>query len=222
MRRKLLVAFLLIFILVFGVACKDKKDDVETGNNADTNIEDNVDDEDNIDVDDENAEDDSSSEDADLDDEELTDEPIADDVFVDEGPDESEGEDELEEEVFGHIYTYEILSKVMYARTEVNVRTLPSTQGEILGQLQVNDEINITGKVLETGWYRVEFKDQVAYVHYDYLVDTPIPVKEPEKTEEAAEVENLEAASFTNQIIIVAATGNQATVSMYEKTNNGK
>lgn len=42
-------------------------------------------------------------------------------------------------------YTYTDMSAIKYAKQTVNVRTLPSTDGEKIGALSANDEITITG-----------------------------------------------------------------------------
>ena len=69
-------------------------------------------------------------------------------------------------------YTYTDMSATMYAKQSVNVRTLPNTDGEMVGSLSTNQEIVITGQCNETGWYRFEYNGQTAYVSNNYLSDT--------------------------------------------------
>ena len=73
-------------------------------------------------------------------------------------------------------YTYADMSATKYAKQTVNVRTLPSTDGEKIGALSTNDEITITGQCNETGWYRFEYNGQTAYVFADYVGDNKVEV----------------------------------------------
>lgn len=68
-------------------------------------------------------------------------------------------------------YTYRELKSVMYAKSSVNVRNLPSTEGECLGGLNTNQEVVVTGQCNETGWYRILYNNQVAFVSNNYLVN---------------------------------------------------
>lgn len=67
-------------------------------------------------------------------------------------------------------YTYKDLNKTMYAKSTVNVRSLPSTDGDKLGSLSKGKEVKVTGQCNETSWYRIEFNGKVAYVSNTYLV----------------------------------------------------
>lgn len=66
-------------------------------------------------------------------------------------------------------YTYTEMEATMYAQQTVNVRSLPSTDGEKLGGLSANDEVKVTGQCTETNWYRIEYAGNVAYVSNNYL-----------------------------------------------------
>ena len=67
---------------------------------------------------------------------------------------------------------------IYYAQTKVNVRSLPSTDGEKLGTLSTNEEIIGLGDA-EDGWQKVRYKEQIAYVSAEYLGTEKIEVKEP-------------------------------------------
>lgn len=75
-----------------------------------------------------------------------------------------------QEEIPG--YTFTDLSQTMYATTSVNVRNLPSADGDKLGALYYNQEVIVTGKCNETGWYRIEYNSGNAYVSDSYVSDT--------------------------------------------------
>lgn len=66
-------------------------------------------------------------------------------------------------------YTYTDMDATMYAQQTVNVRSMPSTDGEKLGGLSTNDEVKVTGQCAETSWYRIEYNGNVAYVSNNYL-----------------------------------------------------
>ena len=55
----------------------------------------------------------------------------------------------------GSSYTYTNLSKTMWAKTNLNVRSEPSKIGEVIGYLAPNEEVKVTGQCNETGWYRI-------------------------------------------------------------------
>lgn len=74
-------------------------------------------------------------------------------------------------------YTFEDMEATKYAKSTVNVRSLPTADGEKLGGLSTNDEVKVTGKCNETGWYRIEYSDGVAYVSDSYLVDNKVETK---------------------------------------------
>lgn len=74
-------------------------------------------------------------------------------------------------------YTYADANKTMYAKSSVNVRSLPSTDGEKLGSLNLNDEVAVTGICNETGWYRFSLNGVEAYVSDSYLVNDRVVVQ---------------------------------------------
>ena len=82
-------------------------------------------------------------------------------------------------------YTYVDMDVVMYAQNTVNVRSLPSTDGEKLGGLNQNDEVRVTGQCNESGWYRISYNGEIGYVSNNYLgtemvvVATPTPNPTP-------------------------------------------
>lgn len=67
-------------------------------------------------------------------------------------------------------YTYSELSKTMYAKSAVNVRDLPSTDGKKIGSLKASQEITVTGKCDQTGWYRFDWNGTTGYVSDKYIV----------------------------------------------------
>lgn len=67
-------------------------------------------------------------------------------------------------------YTYSELNQTMYAKSAVNVRDLPGTDGKKIGSLKASQEITVTGKCDQTGWYRFELNNTTGYVSDKYIV----------------------------------------------------
>ena len=67
-------------------------------------------------------------------------------------------------------YTYSELNQTMYAKSAVNIRDLPSTDGKKIGSLKASQEITVTGKCDQTGWYRFELNNTTGYVSDRYIV----------------------------------------------------
>ena len=67
-------------------------------------------------------------------------------------------------------YTYSELNQTMDAKSAVNVRDLPSTDGKKIGSLKASQEIVVTGKCDQTGWYRFELNNTTGYVSDKYIV----------------------------------------------------
>lgn len=113
-------------------------------------------------------------------------------------PENSETENEpVEPEV--PKYTFEEYSpaKIMYVKSSVNVRDLPEKIGNRVGSLTTNQEVTVLARCNETGWYKIEHNDSIAYVSSNYLVnekiviETPKPEVKPEP-EEPEETESEE------------------------------
>ena len=76
------------------------------------------------------------------------------------------------------IYTYTDMSATMYAQQTVNVRDLPDTSGNKIGSLSTNDEITISAKCNETGWYMFEYNGSVAFVSNKYVGENKVEIQQ--------------------------------------------
>jgi uncharacterized protein YgiM (DUF1202 family) len=101
-------------------------------------------------------------------------------------------------------YTYTDMTATKYAKQTVNVRSLPTTDGEKVGSLSLNDAVTVTGKCNETGWYRIEYSNDVAYVSDSYLVDNKIETQAASSTTETAS-NTAETSSSTSETASSAA-----------------
>lgn len=83
------------------------------------------------------------------------------------------------------VYSFAELNQIMYAKSDVNVRDLPSTDGNKLGGLCGAQEVQVTGQCVETGWYRIVYGAGVGYVSDSYIVaDKPVAeVATPDTTQ---------------------------------------
>lgn len=71
-------------------------------------------------------------------------------------------------------YTFTEFAKTMYAKSSVNVRGLPSTDGKKLGSLSEGEVVEATGQCNETEWYRIVYNGKSAYVSGNYLLEKEV------------------------------------------------
>ena len=69
-------------------------------------------------------------------------------------------------------YTFKDLNKTMWSTDSVNVRSLPSTDGNKIGSISKDEEVKVTGQCNETKWYRIEYNGKTGYVSNKYLVES--------------------------------------------------
>ena len=105
------------------------------------------------------------------------------------------------------------IETTMYAQTKVNVRSMPSTDGEKLGSLNVNEEIIALGEAID-GWQKVRYNEEIAYVSAEYLGTEKVEIKEPvEPTKQVDEItaEDLSVPEDFNPdgIVVVIDAGHQ-------------
>lgn len=82
-------------------------------------------------------------------------------------------------------YTYTDMTATMYATQTVNVRNLPSTDGEKIGSLSTNQEIAVLGQCNETSWYKFELDGQTAFVSNSYLSTEKVESQQTQSTNNA-------------------------------------
>lgn len=83
-------------------------------------------------------------------------------------------------------YTCTEMTQTMYAKSAVNVRDLPGTDGNKIGSLKASEEITVTGKCDQTGWYRFDLNGTTAYVSDKYIVsEKPVANTDSTKTANA-------------------------------------
>ncbi len=70
------------------------------------------------------------------------------------------------------------LNMKMYASSNVNVRSGPSTDYDKIGRLDKGEEVQVTGQSKKTGWYRINYNGKTGYVSKNYLQEKPLAKKE--------------------------------------------
>ena len=100
----------------------------------------------------------------------------------------------------------------LYAQSNVNVRSKPSTEGEKLGTLSKNEKVTGLGKAVN-GWQKILYKGEVAYVSAQYLAETKVEVSastEPQKQVDEITAEDLPVPDLDpDGIIVVIDAGHQ-------------
>lgn len=81
---------------------------------------------------------------------------------------------------------------MMEALDRVNVRVLPNTEAEVLGQLEQGDRL-FAVELTEEGWYRVVYEGETGYVRSDFLKIYGV--------EEWDAPENPDATGFAGEIV---------------------
>lgn len=112
-------------------------------------------------------------------------------------------------------YTYSELNQTMYAKSAVNVRDLPSTDGKKIGSLKASQEITVTGKCDQTGWYRFELNNTTGYVSDKYIVSEKPAVNTVVANTATAGNSNTAAPAATPAPVQTTATGTTDTSGEY-------
>ena len=74
----------------------------------------------------------------------------------------------------------------MYSTTSLNVRSGPSADYDKLGSLKTGQQVKVTGKTEQTGWYRIEYNGKTGYVSGKYLQDEPVTEAATQETTKAS------------------------------------
>lgn len=107
-----------------------------------------------------------------------------------------------------NVRTLDLEVKVTGA-SSLNVRSLPSTSGSVIGAVNYGEDIHVTGNVLTKNWYQVEYNGQTGYICDDYV--TP---DFPETMACQASALNIRsAASNTSSVIGTMKYGDKVRVS---------
>lgn len=121
----------------------------------------------------------------------------------------SSNDDELQPETEVELIETEI---TMYAQTSVNIRSLPSTDGEKLGTLSTNQEVTVLGEAKD-GWHKIRHDGEIAYVSAQYLGTEKVEVATyvPQKQVDEITAEDLPIPSDfdPNGIVVVIDAGHQ-------------
>lgn len=96
-------------------------------------------------------------------------------------------------------YTFTDMDATKYAKSTVNVRSMPTQDGDKVGSLSFNQEVKVTGQCNETGWYRIEYSGETVYVSDSYLVDNKVETaKKSSNSNGSSSSGNASASSGSN------------------------
>ena len=98
-------------------------------------------------------------------------------------------------------YSYSDMNQTMYASQSVNVRNLPSTDGDKVGGLSAAQAVAVTGKCNETGWYRIEYNGGEAFVSDSYLVNEK-PVQQEPTTQPSGSSNSSDSSSGGSSVTV--------------------
>ena len=100
----------------------------------------------------------------------------------------------------------------LYAQSDVNIRSTPSTEGEKMGMLCTNQEVIGLGDEID-GWQKIRYQEDVAYVSAQYLGKEKVEIQtyEPQR-----QVDEITAADLSvpadfdpNGTVVVIDAGHQ-------------
>lgn len=83
-------------------------------------------------------------------------------------------------------YSVADMNKTMYVKQSVNLRSGPSSDYDKIGSLTTNQEVVVTGQA-DTGWYRIDYNDGVAFVSNNYLSDVKVEVNNTPSDDDSGE-----------------------------------
>lgn len=79
-------------------------------------------------------------------------------------------EDKAEDKV-EQTYTYTDIDANKYTTESLNVRSMPSTDGDIIDALAKKQQIHVISQCNETGWYKIDYDGITGYVSNKYVSD---------------------------------------------------
>lgn len=130
-------------------------------------------------------------------------------------------ETEAESEETDPGYTVTSIDKTMYARSTVNVRSLPSTDGEKQYALSPGEEVHVTGQA-STGWYQLEDGN---FVSNSYLSETyPFTSEYTASSAESTSASSTESSENAESVSIDTAsndTGSSAVEASNDTSGSG-
>ena len=77
----------------------------------------------------------------------------------------------------------------------MSIRSTSSAEGEKLGDLSFAQEVHVTGRDKNTGWYRIEHEGGSAWVSDSYLSDSKPTVRTPSNNQQSASASQSQAAA---------------------------
>ena len=90
-------------------------------------------------------------------------------------------------------------AKTLYAQTNVNMRTGPSTDYKSVGNIKTNTEVKAIGRYGQDGWYLIDMGDKKAFVSNNYLGEEQVDLEALKAAQEAAALEAIKQQQAATQ-----------------------
>ena len=90
-------------------------------------------------------------------------------------------------------------AKTLYAQTNVNMRTGPSTDYKSVGNIKTNTEVKAIGRYGQDGWYLIDMGDKKAFVSNNYLGEEQVDLEALKAAQEAAALEEIKQQQAATQ-----------------------
>ncbi len=76
-------------------------------------------------------------------------------------------------------FTYTDLSQLLYAKSNLNIRDLPTITGNKIGYIEQGQSVTITAKCNETNWYTISYDGKKGFVSNEFLTNIKPEVTQP-------------------------------------------
>ena len=118
---------------------------------------------------------------------------------------EVELEEENEEAKVETLYDFEVSDNKysMYTSTALNIRTVPSTIGSVIGYYKYGDLVQVTGDISDSTWVRVADAGVEGYCNKKYLQE-----EEPKRAREVIEIQDEQIPTTVTDTGIIKNSGN--------------
>ena len=74
-------------------------------------------------------------------------------------------------------FTYTDLSQLLYAKSNLNIRDLPTITGNKIGYIEQGQSVTITAKCNETNWYTISYDGKKGFVSNEFLTNIKTRIK---------------------------------------------
>lgn len=114
-----------------------------------------------------------------------------------------------------------LMDTILFAQRSVNVRSGPGTDYEKLGTLSTNQEVTVTGRDNESGWYQIEYNGSTAFVSDSYLGEGKVVVSAPVSNTGNASNNSAGTSNVNNANAVNSGNTQAGNATAQENSSNG-